>query len=228
MQTLPLRALAYLGSTQSHLAECLRAHLHGAYALVPVWGLAWALRAETPCWSCYNVLVRPFPHANKGVHDTGHGMTVDVPKSLHDALLINSRFTRRLCGLVPLRLWPMPCLIPDETARNLADRALAQLAESLRHPPSESERLVRFYALDWMYAEMRYRRLSTRALQGLHPARCASCSGRFPLHRDEHRVFHWLSLTADRVHNPPLAMYRAANGPPLMIWWDSELGGLAF
>ena len=122
----------------------------------------------------------------------------------------------------------MPCLIPHETARQLADRALAQLAKSLMHPPSELERLVRFYALDWMYSEMRYRRLSTRALQGLHPARCTSCSRRFPLHRDEHRVFHWLSLAADRIHDPRTAVYRATNGPPHMIWWDGELGGLAF
>ena len=207
----------------------MRPFLQVAYALVPVWGLGWALRPASPCWSCYNVLVCPFPHANKGVHATeGGDWTVDVPRSQHDALLPNGRFTRRLCSLVPVRLWPMPHIGPDETPRQLANRALAQLAEDLRHPPGELEKLVRFYALDWMYAEMRFRRLSTRALQGLHPARCAACSGRFPLHRDEHRVFHWLSLVADRIHDSPPSVYRATNGPPSMLWWDGEMGGLAF
>ena len=229
VQALPLRCLARLGSTQSHLRECLRPSLLVAHALVPVWGLGWALRPSIPCWSCYNALVCPFPHAIKGVHATeGGDWTVDVPRSLHDALLTNGRFTRRLCSLVPVRLWPMPRLVPNETPRQRANRALNQLAEDLRHPPGELERLVRFYALDWMYAEMRFRRLSNRALQGLHPARCAGCSGRFPLHRDEHRVFHWLSLVSDRIQDSPPSMYRTMNGPPLRLWWDGEMSGLAF
>ena len=226
VQTLPVWGLSRLSLTHPRLAAILRPFLHAAHAVVPMWSIVWALRRFTPCWHCYNSLTRPFPHPNKGIHGSAHGWIVDVPRSLHDALLSGPRFQLRLCRLVPFQQWPMPAFGPNPNGRRMTQAVLAGIADSLSRPPGELERLLRFYAMDWLYTELRFRRLSNSAVSALNLARCVDCASRFPLHRDELRMHHWGSLSADRlIHSAP-AQYRRANGPPSHVWWSGGRGGI--
>ena len=223
--TLTVHDLVWLCRANTTIAHYLRPYLDAAHVLLPVHAVGWALR-PIPCWQCYDEMISAFDHPFKGVrHSKRLGWAIDIPSALHAPLLSNPHFVRLLARLVPFSMWPIPSLHSLDGGAAVTEAVLDDFARRLEHPPSELERLVRFYAMDHMYSELHLHRLGSSSAYNLHRCRCVACCGRFPMRSDEMRAYHWASLGASRIRSPCSARFRLTNGPPDLVWWHCGMGG---